>query len=64
MPKPTSELPEAQVLANAQNDSRQRRRFSVEDKQRILSAADACTRRGELAAFLRKEGIYSSQLNQ
>jgi transposase-like protein len=38
-----------------------RRRFSVEDKRRILNAADACAL-GTLGALLRREGIYSSLL--
>ncbi len=38
-----------------------RRRFSVEEKRRILSAADACAP-GTLGALLRREGIYSSLL--
>jgi len=38
-----------------------RRRFSAEDKKRILQEADACER-GELGALLRREGLYSSHL--
>jgi len=38
-----------------------RRRFSVEEKGRILAAADACAP-GTLGALLRREGIYSSLL--
>lgn len=38
-----------------------RRRFSVEEKRRILNAADACAP-GTLGALLRREGIYSSLL--
>jgi len=38
-----------------------RRRFSIEDKVRILREADACES-GTIGAFLRSEGIYSSQL--
>lgn len=38
-----------------------RRRFSVEEKRRILGAADACAP-GTLGALLRREGIYSSLL--
>lgn len=41
-----------------------RRRFSEADKLRILLAADACTRQGEVGAMLRAEGIYSSNLSQ
>lgn len=39
-----------------------RRRFSAQDKLRILRAAERCSRRGELGALLRREGIYSSHL--
>jgi transposase-like protein len=39
----------------------QRRRFSNADKLRIVKAADACAP-GTLGAFMRREGIYSSQL--
>jgi transposase len=38
-----------------------RRKFSAQEKQRILRAADACAH-GELGAYLRKQGIYHSQL--
>ncbi len=38
-----------------------RRRFTIEEKRRILAAADACER-GELGALLRREGIFSSSL--
>lgn len=38
-----------------------RRQFSASEKKRILLAADACAH-GELGAFLRKQGIYHSQL--
>lgn len=38
-----------------------KRRFSVAEKQRIIRTADACAH-GELGAFLRKEGVYHSQL--
>ncbi len=38
-----------------------RRRFSREEKRRIVSAADACAP-GTLGALLRREGIYSSLL--
>jgi transposase-like protein len=39
----------------------QRRRFSTADKLRIVCDADACPA-GTIGAFLRREGIYSSQL--
>lgn len=40
----------------------QRRKFSAEYRLRILREADACTKRGELGALLRREGLYSSHL--
>jgi transposase-like protein len=41
-----------------------RRTFSAEQKLRILAEADACTSPGEVGALLRREGIYSSHLDQ
>ena len=41
----------------------QRRRFSVEDKQRILEEADGANGPGAIGALLRREGIYSSTLS-
>jgi len=40
-----------------------RRRFSAAYKVRIVSEADACTEAGEVAALLRREGLYSSHLS-
>ncbi len=62
MPKPTTDLPETQVLAEVAHERAQRRRFSAEEKLRILQDADECHERGELTALLRRERIYSSQL--
>jgi transposase len=62
VPKPKSKKTE--VVASAANDRRQRRRFSAEDKVRILAEADACTSRGEVGELLRREGIYSSHLTR
>ena len=39
-----------------------RRRFTAEDKRRILKLADACTAVGSLGALLRAEGLYASNL--
>ena len=62
VPKPpTTETNE--VIADQDNDRRLRRDFSTEEKLRILAEADRCTGRGELAALLRREGLYSSQLS-
>jgi transposase len=43
---------------------RRRRRYSAEDKRRVLREADACNKPGELGALIRREGIYSSTLSQ
>jgi transposase len=39
-----------------------RRRFGAEYKVRVLAAADACSRPGEVGALLRREGLYTSHL--
>ena len=39
-----------------------RRSFSNADKRRIVLAASACTKPGEIGALLRREGVYSSGL--
>ncbi len=61
MPKPKTD-PETEVVPTRQNDRRQRRRFSAEEKARILAQAEACTERGQLGELLHREGIYSSHL--
>jgi len=40
----------------------QRRTFTAAEKLRIVREAAACTKRGEIGALLRREGIYSSLL--
>jgi transposase-like protein len=40
-----------------------RRRFTAQYKLGILKAADACTEPGSLGGLLRREGLYSSNLN-
>jgi transposase len=40
-----------------------RRRFSAEYKLRILAEADRCTELGQIGEVLRREGLYSSHLN-
>jgi transposase-like protein len=40
-----------------------RRRFTAEYKLGILKAADSCTKPGSLGGLLRREGLYSSNLN-
>ena len=63
MPKPTTELPEAQVTPDPDLEKRTRRRFSTEYKLGILAKAEAC-QHGELGALLRREKLYSNQLQQ
>ena len=41
-----------------------RRRFTAEYKLRVLREADTCSRRGEMGALLRREGLYSSLLTE
>ena len=52
------QVPEPEVLPRAK-----RRRFSAEYKLSILEEADSCTRRGQIGALLRREGLYSSHLS-
>lgn len=61
MPKPTSKLPDNQVVPNPRHEKRTYRYFSAADKKRILAEADACAH-GELGELLRREKIYSTQL--
>lgn len=61
MPKPTSELPDNQVVPNPRYEKRTYRYFSAADKKRILAEADACAH-GELGELLRREKVYSAQL--
>lgn len=39
-----------------------RRRHSAEYKKAILQEADRCTKKGEIGALLRREGLYSQQM--
>ena len=50
-------VPDPEVPAKAA-----RRRFTADDKRRILTLADACIESGSLGALLRREGLYSSNL--
>lgn len=63
MPKAPSELPDSQVSPDPKQERRTRRNFSTEYKLQIIAEADQC-RRGEIGELLRREGLYSSQLNQ
>lgn len=61
MPKPPST---SEVIPLPENERRQRRRWPKEEKVRIVQEAQACTKRGEIGALLRREGLYSSLLHQ
>ena len=52
-------------LGNGEVDLTQprRRRFSLDYKLRILAEADASSIPGQIAALLRREGLYSSNLS-
>ena len=56
-PRPAVIPPDPEVVATPT-----RRRFTAEDKLRILTLADACTAVGSLGALLRAEGLYASHL--
>lgn len=63
MTKAPSELPEARVSLDPKQEQRTRRNHSIECKLQIIAETDQC-RRGEIVEMLRREGLYSSQLNQ
>ena len=52
-----------EVMPDPQFEKRQRRRFSAEQKRRILDEVDTCSERGQVAAVVRREGLYASQLS-
>ena len=65
MPKPPSAVDEgSEVVADETLQRRQRRSFSAQFKRRILEQASASESHGEIAALLRKHGLYSSHLSQ
>jgi transposase len=49
--------PDPEVAAKGQ-----RRRFTAEYKRRILAELERCKKPGEIAALLRREGLYSSHI--
>lgn len=63
MPKPASNPPQTEVTPAPALEKRTRRVFSTEYKLQILAEADRCAR-GELGALLRREKLYSAQLQQ
>lgn len=63
MPKPPSAVDEgSEVIADEVLQRRPRRSFTAQFKRQILEQASACEGHGELAALLRKHGLYSSHL--
>jgi transposase len=54
---PREGVPDPELVEQAK-----RRSFTAEYKARILAAADACTRPGEVGELLRREGLYTSHL--
>lgn len=55
--RPLSPSIDSEVVAVAK-----RRRFTNADKRRIVLAAAACTKPGDIGALMRREGAYSSSL--
>jgi transposase len=55
--RPLSPSIDTEVVAIAK-----RRSFTNADKRRIVLAAAACTKPGEIGALMRREGVYSSAL--
>jgi transposase-like protein len=54
-----ADMPDPEVVPAVE-----RRRFTAEEKLRIVEEADRCTEPGEIGALLRREGIYSSYLSR
>ena len=44
-------------------EKKPRRKFTAPYKLRILAEAEACHKPGQIGALLRREGLYSSNLN-
>lgn len=62
MPKPPTQK-STEVVADPEKDRPRRRRFSKEYRLRILEEVERSSERGEVAAILRREGLYSSHLS-
>ena len=52
------------ALSNGPSEWQEEYAAQAEMARRILKEAAACTERGELGALLRREGLYSSHLNE
>lgn len=55
--RPATPRPDPEVPAKPK-----KRTYPAEYKRRVLDALDACTKPGEQAAILRREGLYSSTI--
>lgn len=62
MPKPTV-LPDSHITPPPELEKRTRRVFDTDYKLRIIREADHC-QRGEIGALLRREKLYSNQLQK
>ena len=60
MPKPATQRKTTEVIGQDNNDRRQRRQFTREDKLRIVAEAERSIEHGAIAALLRREGLYAS----
>lgn len=63
MPKPLLVGVDTQVTPDPILEKRARRSFATEYKLKIITLADQCAH-GELGALLRREKLYSNQLQQ
>jgi transposase len=57
-----SQPQEVEASSTEVNPAPKRKRYTAAVKLRIIAEADTCTAPGELAALLRREGIYFSTL--
>ena len=63
MPKPIETRESSQLQPAPELEKRTRRRFSTEYKLNIIAQANQCAH-GELGQLLRRENLYSNQLQQ
>lgn len=60
---PADTAPKAATPINPEvTDKPVRRRYTAEYKRTILQEAERCTKKGEIGALLRREGLYSTHL--
>ncbi|MDC0434617.1 transposase [bacterium] len=63
VPKVPSQQPDPQVTPNSKLEKRSRRVFTTEYKLKIIQQANEC-KHGEVGKLLRRENLYSAQLNE